>query len=538
LLLLLLLAATIRTWLIDHTEVIARDGVGFIRYAWELRDKPLTQVLRERPHPPVYPFAILAVSVPIREWFSGPPSVLMQFSAQLASAIAGVLLVIPMYYLGREIFDRRVAFWSTALFQCLPVGARVMSDALSEAVFLLFAVLAVLLAVRAFRRYSAVLFGLSGLCGGLAYLTRPEGALIVVATGLVVLAFQTLPAQRRPWGQALACMASLIVAAAAVGGPYVMVIGHFTNKPTGKLVAPWAFSSPPGAGRGAEAATAQRAVAGPPVAMIWAEWWLNRMEKGTVRRLLRGIWGLGNETFKGFHYVAWLPALAGLYWFRDRLRVVPGAWVLIVVGVLQMAVLLRVAYTTGYVADRHTLILVLGGLYWAVAMVLALGESVAALNRYLSHRLTGCPPFDGWAALAGSGRMWSAWLVLALAATGMPKTLEPMHLTRAGHHAAGLWLAEHTRPNDVILDPFCWAEYYAGQLFREGPSAVNPAGRPPAHYVVLGTAAHDHNPAPELPAARLYAQHGTLVYEWPIVPPPFKAETVQVFCVSAPASTR
>ena len=62
----------------------------------------------------------------------------MVLDCQLASSLAAVLLVIPMFYLGRELFDRRVGFWSAALFECLPVTARITSDALSEATFLLF----------------------------------------------------------------------------------------------------------------------------------------------------------------------------------------------------------------------------------------------------------------------------------------------------------------------------------------------------------------------------------------------------------------
>ena len=41
-------------------------------------------------------------------------------SAQLVSALASVLLLVPMFYLGREVFERRIAFWSCLLFQCLP----------------------------------------------------------------------------------------------------------------------------------------------------------------------------------------------------------------------------------------------------------------------------------------------------------------------------------------------------------------------------------------------------------------------------------
>ena len=48
-----------------------------------------------------------------------------------------MLLIFPMYYLGRFFFERRVAFWGTLLFQYLPVSGQHLSDGVSEALFLL-----------------------------------------------------------------------------------------------------------------------------------------------------------------------------------------------------------------------------------------------------------------------------------------------------------------------------------------------------------------------------------------------------------------
>ena len=40
--------------------------------------------------------------------------------AQLASNLAAVLLVIPMFLFGAALLDRRIAFWGTLLFHALP----------------------------------------------------------------------------------------------------------------------------------------------------------------------------------------------------------------------------------------------------------------------------------------------------------------------------------------------------------------------------------------------------------------------------------
>src|SRR5205085_1051544 len=107
LLVLLLVAAAVRGWLIMHTAVPARDSIGLMRFAWELGHNPdWMAVMRGKVHPPLYPLSILAMSIPVSHLHGGSASEIMQLSAQLASSLAGVLLVVPMFYLGKQLFDR------------------------------------------------------------------------------------------------------------------------------------------------------------------------------------------------------------------------------------------------------------------------------------------------------------------------------------------------------------------------------------------------------------------------------------------------
>src|SRR5262249_58511665 len=67
--LLVLLAAGIRVWQLAHTEVAARDSIGFIRIAWQLHQHPLSEwkdVLAHAEQHPIYPLTIHAVSIPLR----------------------------------------------------------------------------------------------------------------------------------------------------------------------------------------------------------------------------------------------------------------------------------------------------------------------------------------------------------------------------------------------------------------------------------------------------------------------------------------
>src|SRR5262249_17432810 len=147
-----------------------------------------------------------------------------------------------------------------------------------------------------------------------------------------------------------------------------------------------------------------------------------------------------------FHYVTWLPALLGLWWFRDRFPALLGTWVLLLLCGLIALALWRVAALMGYTSDRHALLIVLCGTVWGVAGIRVMAGRAADLcRRLMSHR-------PGWSIVA-SERCWAAGLLLTLIASGLPKTLAPLHADRAGHRTAGLWLAEHAGPGDIVDDP-------------------------------------------------------------------------------------
>src|SRR5437016_4738130 len=83
--LLVVLVFALRVWLLCHTEVAARDSIGFIRYALQFETQSWAEVVRQNHQHPGYPLSVLAVSVPVRQLVDGSPVFTMQLSAQLAS---------------------------------------------------------------------------------------------------------------------------------------------------------------------------------------------------------------------------------------------------------------------------------------------------------------------------------------------------------------------------------------------------------------------------------------------------------------------
>ncbi len=479
LLVLVLIAGGLHGWLLRHTVVMSRDGIGFLTFAWRLKHEPWQTVLRQNTQHPLYPAAIALASGPVSHFVGGSPCDRMMASAQWVGVVCGVLIVIPMYFLGVALFDGRVGFWTALLFQCFPIGTRATADALSEGLFLLVMACACVAAVYAVRRSSWRLCTLCGVLSGLAYLTRPEGAAVAASVWLVVLGRQLWPAWRQAWRPSLACLAGVMLGAALTAAPYVAVTGHLTGKETALESVGLAARQP---------ATVQSrgpllAVTGPAVFLDWG-----RQHRPTgVRGLLASAWLLATEMDRGFHHAAWIFVALGLYWFGRRLE--PGAVAVLGVCVVQGVAVCGLIFKVGYLADRHVLVIVMGSLFWGVAAVFDLPQRLVAAR----------PKNEAPSIETTDRRLWrlcsapscSIVLLSTLAVSGLPKTLQTLHPQRAGHRIAGEWLAAHARQGDMVEDPYYWAAYYAGWDFGLAPPRTpNEPGW--NHYIIVERSAKAH----------------------------------------------
>src|SRR5262249_30946508 len=167
-----------------------------------------------------------------------------------------------------------------------------------------------------------------------------------------------------------------------------------------------------------------------------------REAQGPKARRWWGVGILALSLASGLVYIGVLPALVGLWTYRDRLRRIPGAWVLPLVALALCGALYLIALFAGYMSDRHVLLLTLMLCFWTVAGVIVLGRWLANLTKKPHLAAT-----------------WATILVALLCVGTVVKTLAPLHPERAGFRAAGYWLAEHARPEDRLVDPYSWSSY-------------------------------------------------------------------------------
>jgi Dolichyl-phosphate-mannose-protein mannosyltransferase len=534
-----LVTVALRSWLIAHTAVAARDSIGFIRYALALESQHWLDVLRNTQQHPGYPIVLLLVSWPVRLCLGGINPLSMQLSAQIASGLASTILVVPMYFLGCHFFDRRAGFWGSLLFEVLPVSGRAMSDGLSEATFLLFVSLSLLFAVIALKRNSIPAFVFSGVFGGCSYLTRPEGVLVVLATLAVLLGKQFYKPWRERWLRVSGCSLSLCVAALLIGGPYAYIIGGLTNKPTPRAI----LESRTIEGAGLEESLlrmrkdeGEMGNESSVIPLVFHSVHPSRPLLASVVALYapknlhdRRLWALLailTELIKGYQYIVALPVLLGLWWYRQLLRDNAGTWTLFILCILHAFVLWKLALAVGYVSERHILLLVLCGIFTGAATIGLAGD-------YLQGQLVRlCRTTQSTMKCQSTPNTFTAGLLLAtVAAFCLPDTFRTLHANRAGHRAAGLWLAQNTNPGDSIIDPFCWAHYYAGRTFTEDAAKTPAADFPPSQYVVLESS--DHARLPTIRYAMDLASRGHLVYHWPVGRPEDQAK-VKIYAVQSP----
>jgi Dolichyl-phosphate-mannose-protein mannosyltransferase len=509
--LLLAAAATgIRAWQLTHTAVASRDSIGYSRIAWRLEHGDWRKVIPHAAQHPLYPAALLAVSWPVRHYLPDDLPFAMQLSAQLTSAIAGILLVLPCFLLGRELFDRRVGFGGSFLFQCLPSSGRVLGDGLSEAVFLLFAAWSLYLAVRALRGRSPVPFALAGLASGLAYLTRPEGLIIAATTGFVLVATQCVQRWRRPWRNVFSCAAALVVATLVAGAPYMILIRGLTVKQAANRV----WQKVQQVDGGANVLARDNRVASLGVGLpLFAEWSdPNPDEHVPSERRLWGVIAVANMVIRGFFWSSWLPAVVALWVRRDRFREVPGMWMVPLLCGLIAVSLYSVAVVVGYASDRHLLLIILLGCFWAAAGIPLLAAGISALLQRLH------PALARWRWCSAAS--WTAGLWVLLCVAPLVKTLETLHADRAGFRQAGYWLAQHAWTGDEIDDAYAWANFYAGHVFTEVdpgdglPNGPGPAHEPKVRYVVLEESGNKHPRLQKNDPQDLLNQGGRVEQKW------------------------
>jgi 4-amino-4-deoxy-L-arabinose transferase-like glycosyltransferase len=163
LILILFIAFALRLVLLFQPEVIHNDGTDYISHAKEV----LAGNWAGGRSSPVYPALIaLAYHTLINNY---------ELAGILVSVIFGTLLVLPVFYLGKEIFDEKVGVLSGLLVAVQRFLHTPSGSVLTESTYHFFIATLILFGWRAFRQGKFHQVLLFSFFTSLAFLTRPEG---------------------------------------------------------------------------------------------------------------------------------------------------------------------------------------------------------------------------------------------------------------------------------------------------------------------------------------------------------------------------
>jgi Dolichyl-phosphate-mannose-protein mannosyltransferase len=453
--LLLLLAGSglLLGWVIKHSEPSTSIGLRYIEQAEQIERGGLREVLYRGIDHPLHP---LGIAVAHRLFDSKSPAS-WQRAALLFAFVSAVLLVIPVYLLGRELFGDDSAFLGVVLVAANAVVGSSVVNVLSETSFLLWWTFGLWAAVRFLRDGRFLWLPVAVGFGALAYLTRPEGILLPVALAFTML---ILPLQRatrinwpRWWG------AIMLVAGGALlfSGPYVAIKGGLGTKPGIARVLGLAPHSAPLA--------LEREKPLPPEQTTIETYRL------ASARAIKAVGGVVTLPLVPFALVGLLVTVSR----QQRLRAA------LLIGIIlgsSVVALVRLHATGGYLTARHALIpgMILtmaagAGLCWLTSKVAIPGRWLG-----LAHERFRLGP--------------AAWVMLIAPLVIVPsiRSLGPAHPGPfAVYYTAGDWLARNTRPEEKVLDLTDWSLFFSERRGYHFADVYKAPADPQTRWIVVRT---------------------------------------------------
>jgi 4-amino-4-deoxy-L-arabinose transferase-like glycosyltransferase len=216
LLLLLAFAFFLRLFLIISPEVIHNDGTEYIRHAKQILSGDWTG----GKSPPLYPSLIALVQMVNHDY---------EMAGIWVSVIFGTLLVLPIFHLGKVIFNEKVGILSALFAVVHPFLYMSSGSVLTESTYHFFLTTSVLFSWKAFSRgefYNILLFSLFTT---FAYLVKPEAIGFLFIFSAWVLLINPSP-KKRTWTKKIGIISIAILAFVTFSSPYLIQIRKETGK--------------------------------------------------------------------------------------------------------------------------------------------------------------------------------------------------------------------------------------------------------------------------------------------------------------------
>jgi hypothetical protein len=309
----------------------------------------------------------------------------------------------------------------------------VLADALSESTFLLFWAAGVWSSLKLLRTARLVWLVPIVAASALAYLTRPEGLVILVSLMGILIVLPFWRSLEFPVAQTWIALALLIAGGLAAAGPFMFVKGGISSKPS--------VSRLLGSAGKADAMAVERE---------------RPLEEGQTlaKTTFLAAKAVGRSGLRATTIPVLLLAPLGIL---ASCATAPGRRMWLYLGImlaLSALALGRVHMMAGYCTPRHVLVVA-----WILTLAggAGLGQLAAILAR-LAARLKGGCPASARVEAGLTAAALAVMLVVSARALGAP-----IDSGFAGYREAGEWLATNAPPSERVIDPKGLAVFYANE---------------------------------------------------------------------------
>ncbi|MBW1678595.1 MAG: glycosyltransferase family 39 protein [Deltaproteobacteria bacterium] len=441
---LFLLALVIRLIALEHIYLIARDGAKYVYLSQLYLSGSFFEGL-SHPYHPLYP-ALMALV--------GKVTGNVELTGKLISLTLSSLTVIPLYLIGRFLYDSKVGVMGGLFFVFQPYCVRFSVDVLSDSTFLFFFVLAFYLGLKAGREEKNNKWWSlgAGVSAGLAYLTRPEGIFVIFFL-LGWYLWRWIFTRRNAIANTLTVMGILLLAFSILAGPYVFFIKSHTGrwqismKPS--VLKAFQISAPPGKIKRTAISSLPPAQKKEKGSLVFAP--AKKKESFQSANLWRRVTYPLLKFIETYHYLLFLFLLIGI-WSRNKNEVGNPGGIIFGFLLVYLLCLCYLYHVVSYVSRRHfapliTISLPLAGIgFWEVQK--RFSEWIGRLN-------------NRWGGLLTNYAVIIILLITVL--TLIPKALKPQRTKQLPLKEAALWINENGRtPDPVIMSNEPLVAYYAG----------------------------------------------------------------------------
>ncbi len=428
LLAILLVSLLLSIYLFIRTYVISLDGAfQYVPIAKDFGSEFFRKALSHNQQP-LYPLFIAVVS-------QGVPD--FELAGKLVSSLFGILIIFPVYFFGKRVFDEKTAFLSTLLLTIHPYVRRFSADVLKESSYLFFLGTAIWFAWRTIQDEKKYSFLFIPIFSVLAYLIRPDGIEVLLVAFFYVLFIRkfSIPGRKRT------VIFLLILSSCILLFPYLFYLRELRGE--------WTFAK-----------------AKSIVQMLG----LGVVEAGVPfsHKVLYSLKKLNLEILRIFHPVYISLLIIGLF-KRAFFRLNTGDRFLLSFYCLHYVTLFLMAlHTTEWAGDgtiksaqlsgRHALPLLFFSVYW-------IGEGFVTIYDWVYRKAESLLSFHQSEPGKRPAIVFVTLLVL-ISAMVLPKTLKPQRYERLPEKWAGIWIKSQSGKGMSIFTTVPLVAYYADGIFE------------------------------------------------------------------------